>query len=99
MNSPGVYFIQLSEPLCTSRRAAHYYIGSAKNIDARLDHYRTSKKINRNSFMTEAKRRGIHWRLVYVIPTNTAEEARELEARLKRRKKSARKLMRGGVAL
>jgi predicted GIY-YIG superfamily endonuclease len=98
MNGPGVYFIQLSEPLCTRRRAAHYYIGSARNIGDRLDHYRLARKIHRNSFLTEAKRRGIDWKLAYIIPTATPEEARQLEAALKRRKRSGAQLMKGGVA-
>lgn len=99
MNGPGVYFIELETPLCTARRAAFFYIGSAKNIDERLEHYRISKTIKRNSFLTEAKRRGIKWKVVYLIPTQSVEEARRLEAALKRRKKSGRKLMRGGVAV
>lgn len=99
MNGPGVYFIRLAEPLCTSRREAFFYIGSAKNIADRLEHYRRAKTINRNSFLTEAKRRNISWKLVYIIPTASVEEARQLEAKLKRRKKRADKLMQGGVAL
>jgi len=99
VNTPGVYIIELDEPLCTRRRAAKFYLGSAKNIAARIEHYRVSRKINRNSFLTEAKRRGISWRLVYIIPTQTPEKARQLEAKMKRKKRSGRQLMQGGIAV
>lgn len=96
---PRVYFVQLAEPLNNGKRDAFYYIGSAKNIQARFDHYREASKIHRNAFLTEAKRRQISFKLVYVIPMPSLEAARELEAKLKRQKKSAIKLMRGGVPI
>jgi predicted GIY-YIG superfamily endonuclease len=94
VNGPGVYIIELAEPLCTRRRAARFYIGSAKDVEARIEHYQIAKRINRNSFLNEAKRRGIPWQVIYVHPTATVEDARHLEATLKRKKKSGEYLIR-----
>lgn len=82
---PGIYLIKLDQPLETSKRKAYYYLGSAKNLADRIAQHRTASAAK---FLLEANRRGIQWEVVMVITTETAKEARQLEAKHKRRKKS-----------
>ena len=89
---PGVYLLELEEPLSTSRREAYYYLGSAKSLCERVAQHRDPvAKGYSGSFVREANRRGIAWAVCLIIPCSSEKEARRLESALKKGKKSYRR--------
>ena len=90
---PGVYLLELEQPLSTSRREAYYYLGSAKSLCSRIAQHRDPvAKGYSGAFVREANRRGITWAVCLIIECSTEKEARRLEAALKKAKRSYRRL-------
>jgi predicted GIY-YIG superfamily endonuclease len=78
---PGAYVVHLHQPI----RHARNYTGSAKNIAVRIGEHRagTGAKL-----LAEANRRGIGWHVARLWPTQTHEEAWQIEIGLKNRRDS-----------
>lgn len=81
--SPAVYLLKLNEPLKRSNgNGASYYLGSAKNLQERLEMHRKGRGAR---FIEVAIERGISFEVVRVWRTKTVTEARLLEQKLKAR--------------
>lgn len=85
LDSPGVYVLRLDSPLNHPTHPNQFYLGSAKNLFARLTQHATMK---RRSFLGKANTLGIGWTVVKVWLTYSEEGARELEAKFKAMKRT-----------
>lgn len=81
---PGyVYLIHFSEPY----KHARHYLGSAGNLQARLDAHRAGSGARLMEVITDA---GISWHVSRIWECPTVEEARTLEAHYKRQRDGVR---------
>jgi len=73
-----VYLIHFDRPIGTERQKAEHYLGSAKDLEARLAEHRNGTGARLLQVLRE---RGIGWQCV-----RTWEGGRDLERRLKKQK-------------
>jgi predicted GIY-YIG superfamily endonuclease len=76
---PGVYIVHLSRPI----RHARNYLGSAKNLRARIRDHRSG---NGSPLLAEANRRGIDWHVSRIWRTRSHRAAWRTEIHLKNRR-------------
>lgn len=89
MKQPCCYLLKLSAPLGTEKHSARYYLGSCANLNKRLKQH---KQGTAAAFTRAARDRGIFFEVVRVWATETLQEARQLERKLKKQKNHARLL-------
>jgi putative endonuclease len=69
-------------PVVYILKGTRFYVGSTNDLERRLEQHR-------NGHTHTTKRIG-EWELVKIIPTETLQEARELERKIKKSKNTSR---------
>lgn len=74
VNEQGfVYIIQFASPLGNARHSATYYVGWARNVEARLRHHRNGRGA---AITRAAAANGIGMEIVFSMPGTRADERR-----------------------